>query len=102
MNERAAIIIAYTQSILDLCAEPGSDKHVRSMKKGLPTLLSILFFSIHLVLSGFKSLPRTKHLFFAAGIAKGPTPAMTSAITWPGWKNSDTSRSCSCESREFQ
>ena len=45
------------------------------------TLFWLLFFSIQLVLLGLRSLPRTKHRFFAAGTANGPTPAKTSAIS---------------------
>jgi len=45
------------------------------------TLFATLFVSIHSALLGFKSFPKTKHLFLAAGTAKGPTPAKTSAMS---------------------
>lgn len=65
------------------------------------TLLLSLLTAIHLTPSGFRSFPNTLQPFLAAGIAKGPTPAITSAITSPGLKR-DTNRLCSFWSREFQ
>ena len=66
-----------------------------------PTLLFSTFLSRYFALSGFRSLARTAHPLFAAGIANGPTPAKTSATTSSGL-NDETRRPCSACSREFQ
>jgi hypothetical protein len=58
------------------------------------TLLVVQFCCIYLVLLGFKSLANTMQPFLAAGTAKGPTPAKTSATTSDGSKGL-TSLSCS-------
>ena len=65
------------------------------------TRLSCAFFNKYLALFGFKSLASTAHPFLAAGTAKGPTPANTSATTSSD-SNCWTSRSCSVCNREFQ
>lgn len=57
--------------------------------------------SIHLTLSGFRSLPSTLQPFLAAGTANGPTPAMTSTMTSSGSREA-MMRSCSECRREFQ
>lgn len=56
---------------------------------------------MYIALLGLRSFPNTAHPFLAAGIAKGPTPANTSATTSDG-SNSFTRRSCSECKREFQ
>lgn len=66
------------------------------------TWLSRTFLRSHLALSGFRSLASTALPFFAAGTAKGPTPAKTSAIIPFSGANICTNRSCSVCRREFQ
>lgn len=65
------------------------------------TLLSAAFSFSASALAGFRSLARTAHPFFPAGIANGPTPANPSTMTSSGEKVA-TSRACSVWRREFQ
>lgn len=67
----------------------------------LSTLFNLQLCWSHLHDSGLRSFANTMQFFFAAGIAKGPTPAKTSKRRSPGFKRL-TIRKCSVERRGFQ
>ena len=98
-DEIAAILTSCPHKIIHLGRRVRAKSRVHSILSRTPLFLILSW--RYLKLLGLRSFARTAQPFFAAGMAKGPTPANTSAITSSGL-NSRTKRSCSVCSREFQ